>query len=70
MFGELKPVIVTRLTTQQLADAIGRSDRHILNVHSKTGSFWGVRPLRGPTGRLLWPLEPFKDYMLTRVDLF
>ena len=41
--------------TSQLAHLTGRADQTIRKIHSQTGEFFGIRPLK-LGGRLLWPL--------------
>jgi 5-methylcytosine-specific restriction endonuclease McrA len=41
--------------TRQLAHLTGHADQTIRKIHSQTGEFFGIRPLK-LGGRLLWPL--------------
>lgn len=43
------------LTTEQMADAIHGQPSTIRTRLCKTGSFYGIKPVKLPSRRLLWP---------------
>lgn len=47
----------TRLTTNQLADALGVKGSTVRRSLCVRGHYLGVRPVKLPNGRLLWPLS-------------
>ncbi len=46
-----------RLTTAELASALGVQPPSIRTHVYRRGSYYGIRPLKGPNGRLLWPAD-------------
>lgn len=42
-------------TTERLAEGLGIKPGSIRSRYCRTGSYFGVRPLKLPNGRLLWP---------------
>jgi hypothetical protein len=46
-----------RLTTEQLALALHGKPSTIRTRLCKTGSYYGIKPIKLPSGRLLWPAE-------------
>lgn len=45
------------LTTAELAAALSMREQSIRKRLSQTGSFWGLRPVRLPSGKLRWPAD-------------
>ncbi len=45
------------LTTEQLALAVHGKPSSIRTRLCKTGSFYGIKPIKLPSGRLLWPTD-------------
>lgn len=45
------------LSTEQLADTIHGQPSTIRTRLCKTGSFYGIKPTKLPSGRLLWPAD-------------
>lgn len=43
-----------RITTEQLATLLGVRSTSIRTALSLKGSYWGLRPIKAPNGRLLW----------------
>lgn len=48
------------LSTEELARIIGGKATSIRVRLCKTGSYYGIRPLKLPNGRLLWPADSLK----------
>lgn len=46
-----------RLTTEEFATAISLKPQSIRKRYSLTGSYHGVRPIKLPSRRLLWPSD-------------
>lgn len=46
-----------RFTTDELAAELGMSAQSIRKRYSQTGSYFGVRPVKLPNRRLLWPAD-------------
>ncbi|MBH0026089.1 hypothetical protein I6F53_03740 [Pseudoalteromonas sp. SWN29] len=46
-----------RITTEQLGYAVHTKPNSIRTRLCKTGSFYGIKPIKLPSGRLLWPAE-------------
>lgn len=46
-----------RITTEQLATATHSKPNSIRTRLCKTGSFYGIKPIKLPSGRLLWPAD-------------
>jgi hypothetical protein len=46
---------IQNFTTEQLADLALCKPNTIRTRLCKTGSFYGIRPTKLPSGRLLWP---------------
>lgn len=42
------------LTTEQLADALSLRPQTLRKRYSKTGTYFGLRPLKLPNGKLRW----------------
>ncbi len=57
------PVISTdrRLTTEEFATAISLKAQSIRKRYSLTGSYHGVRPIKLPNRRLLWPANSIEQ---------
>lgn len=45
------------LSTEQLADAVHGQPCTIRTRLCKTGSYYGIKPTKLPSGRLLWPAD-------------
>ena len=43
------------MTTNQFAQELGISPKTLLNACSRSGSYFGVTPIKQANGRLLWP---------------
>lgn len=46
-----------RLTTEQLAIELAMEAQSIRKRLSQTGSYFGLRPLKLPNGKLRWPAD-------------
>jgi len=44
-------------TTEALADRLGIKPQSLRARVCRTGSYFGLRPLKLPNGRLLWPAD-------------
>ena len=57
------PTISTdrRLTTEEFATAISLKAQSIRKRYSLTGSYHGVRPIKLPNRRLLWPADSLEQ---------
>jgi hypothetical protein len=51
------------LSTAQLADAINGQPSTIRTRLCKTGSFYGIKPIKLPSGRLLWPADAVQSLL-------
>ncbi|WP_299084417.1 helix-turn-helix domain-containing protein [uncultured Paraglaciecola sp.] len=51
------------LTTEQFAEALHGKPSTIRTRLCKTGSFYGIRPTKLPSGRLLWPAEAVQAFL-------
>lgn len=49
--------ISQNLTTEQFAEALHGKPSTIRTRLCKTGSFYGIKPIKLPSGRLLWPSD-------------
>jgi len=49
--------IKSNLTTEQFAEAMQGKPSTIRTRLCKTGSFYGIKPIKLPSGRLLWPVD-------------
>lgn len=45
------------LSTQVLSDALDLRPQSIRKRYSETGSYFGIRPVKLPNGRLRWPAD-------------
>ena len=45
------------LTTNALADQLGMRAQSLRKRFAKTGSYFGVRPIKLPNGQLRWPVD-------------
>jgi hypothetical protein len=45
------------LTTKEVAERMRIASGTVYYRCSVFGDFWGVLPVKGPNGRLLWPME-------------
>lgn len=48
------------MTTNQFAQELGLSPKTLLNACSRSGSYFGVTPIKQANGRLLWPTAELK----------
>lgn len=55
--------IKSNLTTEQFAEAIQGKPSTIRTRLCKTGSFYGIKPIKLPSGRLLWPLDSVQAFL-------
>lgn len=46
-----------RKTTEQLAADIGLKPQSIRKRYCETGSYYCLRPIKYPNGRLMWPAD-------------
>ena len=46
-----------KLTTAELATALSMREQSIRKRLSQTGSYFGLRPVKLPSGRLQWPAD-------------
>lgn len=53
----LRPLNQQNLTTEQLAEVLHGKPSTIRTRLCKTGSFYGIKPIKLPSGRLLWPAD-------------
>lgn len=51
------------LTTEQFAEALHGKPSTIRTRLCKTGSFWGIKPIKLPSGRLLWPADAVSAFI-------
>jgi len=51
------------LTTEELAAEVKALPQSIRKRYSQTGSYWGIRPVKLPNGRLLWPADALQRLM-------
>lgn len=51
------------LTTEQFAEVLHGKPSTIRTRLCKTGSFYGIRPIKLPSGRLLWPAEAVQAFV-------
>lgn len=46
-----------RITTAEFAAALAMNAQSIRKRYSQTGSYFGVRPVKLPNGKLRWPAD-------------
>ncbi|QDH60980.1 DNA-binding protein [Pandoraea pnomenusa] len=46
-----------RITTAELAQALSQKPQSIRKRYAETGSYYGVRPVKLASRRLLWPAD-------------
>ncbi|CAD6366977.1 helix-turn-helix transcriptional regulator [Shewanella putrefaciens] len=51
------------LTTEQLALYLHGQPSTIRTRLCKTGSYYGIKPIKLPSGRLLWPTEQVQSFI-------
>ena len=51
------------LTTEQFAEALHGKPSTIRTRLCKTGSFYGIKPIKLPSGRLLWSAEAVRAFL-------
>ena len=51
------------LTTEQFAELLHGKPSTIRTRLCKTGSFYGIRPIKLPSGRLLWSTEAVQAFL-------
>ena len=54
---------VQQVTTEQLAELIHGKPNSIRTRLCKTGSFYGIKPIKLPSGRLLWPASQIHAFL-------
>ncbi|EKT4489924.1 helix-turn-helix domain-containing protein [Shewanella algae] len=54
------------LTTEQFAEALHGKPSTIRTRLCKTGSFYGIKPIKLPSGRLLWPVADVQAFLSGR----
>lgn len=54
------------LSTEELAAATKARPQSIRKRYCQTGSYWGLRPVKLPSGRLLWPADSIEQLMGAR----
>jgi hypothetical protein len=54
---------IQNLTTEQFAEVLKGKPSTIRTRLCKTGSFYGIRPIKLPSGRLLWPLAAVEAFL-------
>ena len=54
---------VQQVTTEQLATLIHGKPNSIRTRLCKTGSFYGIKPTKLPSGRLLWPAAQVQAFL-------
>lgn len=52
-----------QVTTEQLAELIHGKPNSIRTRLCKTGSFYGIKPIKLPSGRLLWPADKVQAFL-------
>jgi hypothetical protein len=52
-----------QITTEQLAELIHGKSNSIRTRLCKTGSFYGIKPAKLPSGRLLWPANQVQELL-------
>lgn len=50
-------------TTEQFAELLGGKPSTIRTRLCKTGSFYGIKPIKLPSGRLLWPADAVSAFI-------
>lgn len=45
------------LTTEELASSLSMNAQSIRKRYSQTGSYFGVKPIKLPNGKLRWPAD-------------
>lgn len=51
------------LTTEQFAEVLHGKPSTIRTRLCKTGSFYGIKPIKLPSGRLLWPADAVSAFI-------
>jgi hypothetical protein len=51
------------LTTEEFARFLSLKSQSIRKRYSLTGSYHGVRPIKLPNRRLLWPVDSVEQFM-------
>lgn len=51
------------LTTEQFAEALHGKPSTIRTRLCKTGSYYGITPIKLPSGRLLWPADAVSAFI-------
>jgi hypothetical protein len=51
------PALTTQISTEQFAELIHGKPCTIRTRLCKTGSYYGIKPIKLPSGRLLWPAD-------------
>lgn len=50
-------------TTNEFAEIMGIRPQSIRKRHFQTGSYFSVRPIKMPNGRLLWKFDDIIDFL-------
>lgn len=53
-------------STEELAAEVKARPQSIRKRYCQTGSYWGLRPVKLPSGRLLWPADSIEQLMGAR----
>ncbi|MFM0360429.1 hypothetical protein [Paraburkholderia sediminicola] len=59
-----KPISCRYSTTEEFARSINVETRTVLKRVSKTGHYFGVRPIKGPNRFLYWPDDAHDQFFL------
>ena len=51
------------LSTEQFAELLHGKPNTIRSRLCKTGSYWGIKPVKLPSGRLLWPADAVQAFL-------
>ena len=52
-----------QITTEELAELLHGKPNSIRTRLCKTGSFYGIKPVKLPSGRLLWPADQVQELL-------
>lgn len=52
-----------KLSTEQLAELVHSKPNSIRTRLCKTGSYYGIKPTKLPSGRLLWPNDTIQAFL-------
>ena len=54
------------LTTEQFAKSVHGKPNTIRTRLCKTGSYYGIKPIKLPSGRLLWPADAVQALLASK----